>query len=160
MELRDLRAFGHAWDIVVERDGEGQKVTVSSNGQTVMSGSGPAGKSHAGTFAKPAAPGAPRWFQLYHFRDRGVTQALLDEAWPVRAQAAASLSALGDRASVPALSAAIEDESWWVRRNLADAPGGLGEPGPQALLPSRTTRDPYLPGPSPGRAGNTRASAR
>jgi isopentenyl diphosphate isomerase/L-lactate dehydrogenase-like FMN-dependent dehydrogenase len=27
-----------------------------------------------------AAPGAPRWFQLYHFRDRGVTQALLDEA--------------------------------------------------------------------------------
>jgi isopentenyl diphosphate isomerase/L-lactate dehydrogenase-like FMN-dependent dehydrogenase len=27
-----------------------------------------------------AAPGAPRWFQLYCFRDRGVTRALLDEA--------------------------------------------------------------------------------
>jgi isopentenyl diphosphate isomerase/L-lactate dehydrogenase-like FMN-dependent dehydrogenase len=27
-----------------------------------------------------AAPGAPRWFQLYCFRDRGVTQALADEA--------------------------------------------------------------------------------
>ena len=27
-----------------------------------------------------AAPGAPRWFQLYCFRDRGVTKALLDEA--------------------------------------------------------------------------------
>ena len=27
-----------------------------------------------------AAPGAPRWFQLYCFRDRGVTRALADEA--------------------------------------------------------------------------------
>jgi isopentenyl diphosphate isomerase/L-lactate dehydrogenase-like FMN-dependent dehydrogenase len=27
-----------------------------------------------------AAPGAPRWFQLYTFRDRGVTRALVDEA--------------------------------------------------------------------------------
>ena len=27
-----------------------------------------------------AAPGAPRWFQVYVFRDRGVTQALVDEA--------------------------------------------------------------------------------
>ncbi len=27
-----------------------------------------------------AAPGAPRWFQVYVFRDRGITQALIDEA--------------------------------------------------------------------------------
>ena len=27
-----------------------------------------------------AAPGAPRWFQIYVFRDRAVTQALIDEA--------------------------------------------------------------------------------
>jgi 4-hydroxymandelate oxidase len=27
-----------------------------------------------------AAPGSPRWFQIYVFRDRGVTQALIDEA--------------------------------------------------------------------------------
>jgi isopentenyl diphosphate isomerase/L-lactate dehydrogenase-like FMN-dependent dehydrogenase len=27
-----------------------------------------------------AAPGAPRWFQLYCFRDRGVTRALIDES--------------------------------------------------------------------------------
>jgi isopentenyl diphosphate isomerase/L-lactate dehydrogenase-like FMN-dependent dehydrogenase len=27
-----------------------------------------------------AAPGAPRWFQLYCFRDRGVTSALIDQA--------------------------------------------------------------------------------
>jgi isopentenyl diphosphate isomerase/L-lactate dehydrogenase-like FMN-dependent dehydrogenase len=27
-----------------------------------------------------AAPGAPRWFQVYVFRDRGVTQSLIDEA--------------------------------------------------------------------------------
>jgi isopentenyl diphosphate isomerase/L-lactate dehydrogenase-like FMN-dependent dehydrogenase len=27
-----------------------------------------------------AAPGAPRWFQVYIFRDRGITQSLIDEA--------------------------------------------------------------------------------
>jgi isopentenyl diphosphate isomerase/L-lactate dehydrogenase-like FMN-dependent dehydrogenase len=27
-----------------------------------------------------AAPGAPRWFQVYVFRDRGITQSLIDEA--------------------------------------------------------------------------------
>jgi 4-hydroxymandelate oxidase len=27
-----------------------------------------------------AAPGSPRWFQIYVFRDRGLTQALIDEA--------------------------------------------------------------------------------
>jgi hypothetical protein len=59
MALRDLRAFGHAWDIVVERDGGEQKVTVSSNGQTLMSGSGPAGKSYAVTFARQADAVAP-----------------------------------------------------------------------------------------------------
>ena len=27
-----------------------------------------------------AAPGAPRWFQVYVLKDRGVTHALVDEA--------------------------------------------------------------------------------
>jgi len=51
MALRDLRAFGRAWDLVVERAGDQQQVTVRSRGQTVMTGSGPAGKTYAVTFS-------------------------------------------------------------------------------------------------------------
>jgi len=50
MALRDLRAFGQAWDLVVERAGDRQKVTVLSGGKTVMTGLGPAGKTYALTF--------------------------------------------------------------------------------------------------------------
>jgi hypothetical protein len=46
MALRDVRAFGHAWDLVVERDGDGQKVTVSTGDRVLFSASGPAGKSY------------------------------------------------------------------------------------------------------------------
>ncbi|MBE7499566.1 MAG: hypothetical protein HS113_04510 [Verrucomicrobiales bacterium] len=50
MALRDLRAFGRAWDLVVERAGDQQKVTVRSGGKTLMTGRGPAGKTYALTF--------------------------------------------------------------------------------------------------------------
>jgi len=50
MALRDLRSFGRAWDLVVERSGDQQKVTVSSGGKLVMTGSGPAGKTYSVTF--------------------------------------------------------------------------------------------------------------
>jgi hypothetical protein len=46
MALRDLRAFGKAWDIVVERTGNLQKVTISSGGKVLFTGSGPAGKTY------------------------------------------------------------------------------------------------------------------
>jgi hypothetical protein len=46
MALRDLRAFGRAWDVVVERDGEQLKVTVTSGGKTVLSANGAAGKTY------------------------------------------------------------------------------------------------------------------
>jgi hypothetical protein len=49
MALRDLRAFGQAWDLVVERAGDQQKVTVRSGGKTLMTGSGPAGKTYSVT---------------------------------------------------------------------------------------------------------------
>lgn len=52
MVLRDVRAFGHAWDLVVERDGDQQKVSVSSGGKLVMTGIGPAGKTYSVTFQK------------------------------------------------------------------------------------------------------------
>ena len=50
MALRDLRAFGQAWDLVVERAGDQQKVTVLSGGKAVMTGLGPAGKTYSLTF--------------------------------------------------------------------------------------------------------------
>ena len=52
MALRDLRAFGRAWDLVVERAGDQQKVTVRSRGKTVMTGMGPAGKTYSVSFPK------------------------------------------------------------------------------------------------------------
>jgi hypothetical protein len=52
MALRDVRAFGRAWDWVVERGDDQQKVTVTGGGQTIMTGSGPAGKTYAVTFLK------------------------------------------------------------------------------------------------------------
>ena len=52
MALRDVRAFGRAWDLVVEREGDQQKVTVHSEGKTLMTGSGPAGKTYSLTFPK------------------------------------------------------------------------------------------------------------
>jgi hypothetical protein len=59
MALRDVRAFDRAWNLLVERVGDQQKVTVSSGGKTVMTGSGPAGKTYSVTFPnrKPPAPG-------------------------------------------------------------------------------------------------------
>jgi hypothetical protein len=44
MALRDLRAFGRSWDLLVEREGDQQKVTVTSDGRTIFTASGPAGK--------------------------------------------------------------------------------------------------------------------
>ena len=50
MALRDLRAFGRSWDLVVERAGDQQKVTVLSGDKTLMTGLGPAGKTYSLTF--------------------------------------------------------------------------------------------------------------
>jgi hypothetical protein len=55
MALRDVRAFGRAWDLVVEREGALQKVTVSIGGAVVMTGIGPAGKTYTVLFARPAS---------------------------------------------------------------------------------------------------------
>jgi hypothetical protein len=60
MALRDLRAFGRAWDLVVERDGDQQKVTVCSGGKTVMTGRGPAGKTYSVTLPDGGKPASSR----------------------------------------------------------------------------------------------------
>jgi hypothetical protein len=56
MALRDVRAFGRTWDLVVERVGDQQKVTVSSRGRTIMSSLGPAGTTYTVSLAKAAKP--------------------------------------------------------------------------------------------------------
>lgn len=60
MALRDLRAFGQAWDLVVERAGDQQKVTVRSGGKTVMTGLGPAGKTYSVTLPNGEKPASIR----------------------------------------------------------------------------------------------------
>jgi hypothetical protein len=53
MALRDVRAFGRQWDIVVKRDGDQQQVTVTSGGKPVLTASGPPGKTYPVRFAAP-----------------------------------------------------------------------------------------------------------
>jgi hypothetical protein len=56
MALREVRAFGRAWDLVVERDGGNQKVTVSAGGRELLAARGPAGKTYQVRFP-PDGPG-------------------------------------------------------------------------------------------------------
>jgi hypothetical protein len=46
MALRDVRAFGKSWDLVVEREGDKQKVTVICEGRNVLTETGLAGKTY------------------------------------------------------------------------------------------------------------------
>jgi len=51
MALRDMRAFGNAWDMVVKRVGTQQKITVTnSNGKIIFTDTGPAGKTYSISF--------------------------------------------------------------------------------------------------------------
>lgn len=46
MALRDMHAFGKSWDMVVERNGDQQKVTITCEGRTVLETTGPPGKTY------------------------------------------------------------------------------------------------------------------
>jgi len=50
MAMRDLHALGRDWDLVVERIGDKQKITISSGGKVVFTGSGIAGKTYSVKF--------------------------------------------------------------------------------------------------------------
>lgn len=57
MALRDLRAFGTSWDIVVERAGDQLKTTITAKGKTILAETAPPGKTHTVGFASlPSAP--------------------------------------------------------------------------------------------------------
>ncbi len=67
-----------AFQKLAHPDGEAGMVRAAAAAGTIMCLSTIATAGPAEVAA--AAPEAPRWFQLYCFRDRGVTRALLDEA--------------------------------------------------------------------------------
>jgi isopentenyl diphosphate isomerase/L-lactate dehydrogenase-like FMN-dependent dehydrogenase len=67
-----------AFQKVAHPDGEAGMARAAAAAGTIMCLSSIATTGPADVAA--AAPGAARWFQLYCFRDRGVTRALLDEA--------------------------------------------------------------------------------
>ena len=46
MALRDVRAFGQAWDLSVERAGDQQKITITRAGKTILTATGPPGKTY------------------------------------------------------------------------------------------------------------------
>jgi hypothetical protein len=52
MALRDLRAFGCVWDLVVERAGDEIRVTITRDGETVLTHTAPQGTTHAVDFGK------------------------------------------------------------------------------------------------------------
>lgn len=60
MALRDVRAFGKAWDLVVEREGDRQKTTVVCEDRMILSETGPAGKTYqvdlSGALNDPVPP--------------------------------------------------------------------------------------------------------
>jgi hypothetical protein len=52
MALRDVHAFGRIWDLLVEREGDQQKITVTSHDQTILTETGPVGKTYSVNLAK------------------------------------------------------------------------------------------------------------
>src|SRR5206468_6459258 len=63
---------------LLHADGEAATARAAAAAGTIMCVSTSATMRPAAVAA--AAPGAPRWFQVYVFKDRGVTNALIDEA--------------------------------------------------------------------------------
>src|SRR5256885_2386737 len=67
-----------AFQRMAHPDGEPATARAAAAARTVMCMSTIATSTPAQVAA--AAPGAPRWFQLYWFRDEGVTRALVEQA--------------------------------------------------------------------------------
>lgn len=85
---------------------------------------------------------------LRAFRDeaalREVEDALSDDAWEVRTQAASALGEMGGgEPARRALHRALRDENWWVRLRAAIALRKLGEAGVRELESIEAEEDPY-----------------
>src|ERR1700730_9214327 len=81
----------------------------------------------------PASPSLDRVQQLLSLVDSKpddapakLKEALSDENWYVRGQAARALGRLGDRSSASVLMAILQDESWFVRVSALEAIAALG----------------------------------
>ncbi|HVF91728.1 MAG TPA: HEAT repeat domain-containing protein, partial [Blastocatellia bacterium] len=63
-----------------------------------------------------------------------IGEALSDESWYVRGEAARALGRLGDRAAVSILLPLIQDSNWYVRESSLQALSEIGDPGAGAAL--------------------------
>jgi HEAT repeat protein len=70
-----------------------------------------------------------------------LVEALADDAWAVRAEAARGLTGRGDASCVPELERALSDGAWWVRANAAEALRSIGPPGVAALVRASVSGD-------------------
>lgn len=74
---------------------------------------------------------------------RALRDALGDEAWQVRAQAAGALGVLGVESADDDLRRALRDPSWWVRLRAGIALRQLGDPGRRLLEAVDPDDDPF-----------------
>src|SRR5512143_1896515 len=83
-------------------------------------------------------PAFARAQQLIAFIDakqaNAVKQALSDEHWYVRGQAAVALGRIGDKSASPLLLPLLQDQSWFVRTAALEALERLGAPADQVAL--------------------------
>src|SRR4030095_4701874 len=67
----------------------------------------------------PAFARAEQLFALADSKDAGATakikQALADENWYVRGEAAIAIARLGDKSNAPLLTPLLQDQNWFVR---------------------------------------------
>ena len=77
-----------------------------------------------------------------------LVEALADDAWAVRAEAARGLTGVGDDSSVPELERALFDGAWWVRANAAEALRSIGPAGLDALLRASQGGDRHTAAPA------------
>lgn len=70
-----------------------------------------------------------------------LVEALADDAWAVRAEAARWLTGLGDHSCIAELERALSDGAWWVRANAADALRSIGPAGLEALVRASQSDD-------------------
>ena len=82
-------------------------------------------KAAADDSANPAVTRARRLFEIADSNNAEarsqITQALSDESWYVRGQAALALARTGDKSLAQLLAPLLKDESWFVRSAALEA---------------------------------------
>lgn len=105
-------------------------------------------KAAADDSPNPAVARARRLFEIADSNDAEarskLTQALSDESWYVRGQAALALARTGDKSLAQILVPLLKDKSWFVRSAALEAIGTLGSPTTDRTQPSAASADAYF----------------